>query len=212
MNYFYDIKINLCDENLYEFYEWKKSDNIEHIKKIPIFLVSTQTMKDFIKYKPVVEEKFLKELLNQTKLCNSNKIKYLTIIADSKTVLAIEFNDKGETICKSKLLLHDELNILEIIYNFKKTNINYTVVKEKNYVRTVLRQEEEIKKFLNIEIETLYKNKDLLKLRYLYYELFNKENNDIEQIYNELNKKIKSDLDKKNFKLYEIIRLSYKTR
>ena len=39
MNYIYDIYLNL-NKNLYDFYEWNKSDNIIHIKKIIDFLTN----------------------------------------------------------------------------------------------------------------------------------------------------------------------------
>ena len=48
MNYYYDIVVNFQDTN-YMFYDWNEKDNIEFIKKIPIFQVTTNTLKDFIK-------------------------------------------------------------------------------------------------------------------------------------------------------------------
>ena len=47
MNYYYDIVVNFQDTN-YMFYDWNEKDNIEFIKKIPIFQVTTNTLKDFI--------------------------------------------------------------------------------------------------------------------------------------------------------------------
>lgn len=211
MNYFYDINVNFDEENLYEFYEWQKKDIIENIKKIPLHLVSSSLMKDFIKYKPIVEKEFLDKLLNKTENCEGDKIKYATILADSKTSLVVEFDDIGKTVCKSNLLLSDDLNIIEIVKNIKKTNINYTVKKGKNRLRTILRQEAEIKKILNIEIESLYQNNEHLKLKYLYYEWLNKEENNLDEIYKNLKQKIKEELNEKTFKIYELIKLSYKT-
>ena len=48
MNYIYDLLLNF-NENIYEFYDWNKTDNIKHIKKIPIFKIDSkknETIKD----------------------------------------------------------------------------------------------------------------------------------------------------------------------
>ena len=44
MNYYYDILLNF-QENYYMFYEWDKEDNIEFVKKIPLFHIDS---KEFI--------------------------------------------------------------------------------------------------------------------------------------------------------------------
>lgn len=212
MNYFYDIKVNFDEEQLYEFYEWQKKDNIERIKKIPLNLVSSKTMKDFLSYNIVVEKSFLEKIINKTENYNGEKIKYASIFADSKTSLVVEFNEEGKSMFKSKLLLNDDLNIIEIVHNLNKTILKYSIEKEKKVLRTTLRQETEIKKVLNLEIDTLYEKKDVLKLKYLYYEWLNEKNNDIDKIYKILKEKLKEDLTKRTFEIYEIIKLSYKTR
>ena len=212
MNYFYDIKVNFDEKQLYEFYEWQKKDNIERIKKIPLNLVSSKTMKDFLSYNIVVEKSFLEKIINKTENYNGEKIKYASIFADSKTSLVVEFNEEGKSMFKSKLLLNDDLNIIEIVHNLNKTILKYSIEKEKKVLRTTLRQETEIKKVLNLEIDTLYEKKDVLKLKYLYYEWLNEKNNDIDKIYKILKEKLKEDLTKRTFEIYEIIKLSYKTR
>lgn len=212
MNYFYDIKVNFDEEQLYEFYEWQKKDNIERIKKIPLNLVSSKTMKDFLSYNIVVEKSFLEKIINKTENYNGEKIKYASIFADSKTSLVVEFNEEGKSMFKSKLLLNDDLNIIEIVHNLNKTILKYSIEKQKKVLRTTLRQETEIKKVLNLEIDTLYEKKDVLKLKYLYYEWLNEKNNDIDKIYKILKEKLKEDLTKRTFEIYEIIKLSYKTR
>ena len=212
MNYFYDIKVNFDEKQLYEFYEWQKKDNIERIKKIPLNLVSSKTMKDFLSYNIVVEKSFLEKIINKTENYNGEKIKYASIFADSKTSLVVEFNEEGKSMFKSKLLLNDDLNIIEIVHNLNKTILKYSIEKEKKVLRTTLRQETEIKKVLNLEIDTFYEKKDVLKLKYLYYEWLNEKNNDIDKIYKILKEKLKEDLTKRTFEIYEIIKLSYKTR
>ena len=50
MYYYYDVLLNFGeDENLYEFYEWEEKDQVDFVKKIPIFRVSTECLKDNLK-------------------------------------------------------------------------------------------------------------------------------------------------------------------
>ena len=39
MVYIYDLILNWCRDRKYEFFEWKENDEIEYIKKIPVFKV-----------------------------------------------------------------------------------------------------------------------------------------------------------------------------
>ena len=61
MVYIYDIILNLTDDNrILEFFEWDQFDNIEHIKKIPLFRVNTSFIDDLINYEIKIEEDILK--------------------------------------------------------------------------------------------------------------------------------------------------------
>ena len=50
MNYIYDILLNY-NKKLYEFYDWNLSDSIVHIRKIPIFKISTNQLIDLVNNK-----------------------------------------------------------------------------------------------------------------------------------------------------------------
>jgi hypothetical protein len=47
MNYIYDIYLNFNNQ-LYDFFDWNKSDKLTHIKMIPIFKVNEETIRSFI--------------------------------------------------------------------------------------------------------------------------------------------------------------------
>ena len=47
MNYIYDIYLNF-NKTYYDFYEWNNNDKVMHIKKIPLFKVSTSNLKKMI--------------------------------------------------------------------------------------------------------------------------------------------------------------------
>jgi len=58
------------------------------------------------------------------------------------------------------------------------------------------------------EIEKLVKNKNYIKLKYLYYEWFNKKNNDIDSIINNLSNITNEEISKKHISFLELINLS----
>ena len=69
MNYIYDILLNFIDsERLIEFYEWSESDSFEHIKRIPIYRISSKVMQDICENKIKVSKEFLDEIKNKTNL------------------------------------------------------------------------------------------------------------------------------------------------
>ena len=115
MNYSYDVLINMNEDSLFSFYEWENYDPIELVKKIPIYRVSTKILRDFMLYDVQVTKEFLEENKDKTILKNSklNKtIKYACLLCDTKNAVVIEFNDNGEVISRSSLLLEDEANII----------------------------------------------------------------------------------------------------
>ena len=46
MNFYYEIKLNFSDNELYKFYEWSENDKLDLIKKIPIIKVKTALLKE----------------------------------------------------------------------------------------------------------------------------------------------------------------------
>ena len=211
MNYYYDIILNWNEGEAYEFYEWNDYDYLELIKKIPLVKVKHKVLLDLICNDIKVEKSFLEMIEGKTLVSdkkNFKKIEYACLFTDTKNVIALEFNGEGISISRSNLLIDDDLNVLEVIYGMKETNLNYEILKKIEETQT-LRQEREAKKLILLEINNLYNNKEIDKLKYLYYE-YKKENiGDIDYIYehiiNDLNKKIDKDI----LKLYHIIKLSY---
>ena len=211
MNYFYDILLNMDEESNYKFYEWDSIDPIELVKKIPLFRVDSKTLNDFYIYNIKVSNDFLNNLLDKTFLKNDklNKtIKYACLLSDTKSSIAVEFDNNGYVISISELLLDDDININEIIYTCKETSIDY----EKQNIRKItnkLRQEEMIKKIIKIEINTLIDNNMIEKLQYLFYEWFSYIEEDKDNIKIKIDKELKKDIDSNMQHIYDIIKLSY---
>ena len=78
--------------------------------------------------------------------------------------------------------------------------------REKNEFKT--RQEINIINYIKKDLDTDYKNNDINKLKYLYYEYFNKQNDDIDVIYHELLEELSKDINEKHYDLYNLIKLS----
>ena len=90
----------------------------------------------------------------------------------------------------------------------KETNLEYEIL-EKLEENKDIRQVEDAKKLILLEINNLYENKEKDKLRYLYYE-YKKENiEDIDYIYESITNDLKTKFNQDILKLYYIIKLSY---
>lgn len=211
MNYYYDIILNWNEENAYEFYEWNDFDYLELIKKIPLIKVKHKTFLDLTENIVKVDSDFLELIKEKTLVSdrkNLKKIEYACLFTDTKNAIAIEFNEEGVSISRSKLLVDDELNVLEVIYGIKETNINMEAIR-KIKIDNTLRQIKEAQKLILMEINNLYQKKEIDKLRYLYYE-YKKENiDDINYIYESIKNDLKKDFNEDILKLYYIIKISY---
>ena len=64
MTYIYDLILNFHNE-LLEFYEWDKSDNIHHIKRINLIKIKSSTYNEILDYDIVFNNNFLTEIFNK---------------------------------------------------------------------------------------------------------------------------------------------------
>ena len=206
MNYYYDIIVNLEDNN-YMFYEWDDLDNIEIVKKIPIFQVTTKVLKDIINNDIKVSDSFLKMIHNKTKL-KKGMLEYAALFASKNGAIAIEFISDGTSITRSFLQAGDECNILEILYTIPLLKLEYSILKRR-IIGKDLRIEKKIKDFINLEINTLYNNKDLEKIVFLYNEWFYKSKNNVAEMIKDMQNKLKLGITDVELKIYNLIKLSY---
>ena len=207
MNYYYDVLLNYQDK-YFMFYEWDELDVIEFVKKIPLFHVDSKVVVDMISKIFKVEDSFLKQIENKTKLKQNKYLKYNCIVSDGKNSLALEFNEDGVVINKSSLMVEDELNINEFIYSIKESKINYEIIKNDIFTKEI-RQEIKIKKILKLEINNMYEKKEYSKLKFIYLEWFNEILDNIDTMYNNMLNSIKNKLTEKEYHIYELIKLSY---
>ena len=206
MNFYYDLVLNF-NEIPYMFYEWFADDNVEFIKKIPLFSVSNKVLKDLVNNEIIVSKDFLDLIENKCELKNKT-LEYAALFASKNGAIAIEFNDKGKSIYRSFLQVDDEIGVIEMLYTLSQFKLNYELG-EKINTDNNLRIENNIRNFIQMEIDSLYKKENFDKLKYLYNEWFLKDSDNFEEIYEEMNKKLQESITDREIFIYDLIRLSY---
>ncbi len=185
MDYVYDIVLNFQNK-YYDFYEWKTDDKIINVKRIPIYKIESS---DYLKIKnnDVV--------IDRNSLTKNNKMFLLT---NGTLVMGILINDNGKVNKKSSLLFEEADDILEDKELIKPIKIRYKIEKNNN-ISYMSRAMEEKREYIN---KYLNKIEDKYYLKYLYYEVFNIDEDNIDKIYDNLYKLINDDTSK----MYEVIK------
>ena len=182
MNYIYDLILNYND-NFYEFYDWNINDQIYEIRKIPIFKITTEELNE-IKYNNICfDNDFINKIKNKTEYFVGRTIKLMTafLLTDGFNIISLKID---KNLQYSSLQIDEELDVLDEI-NIKYSNIKYSVMGKKNInlykTRLQIKQEKEIKNLL----KKLFKENNAAKLKYIYYECFNKKEDNINNIISE---------------------------
>ena len=140
----------------------------------------------------MIDSELVKQLHNTCEVYTNRGVKnveYACLFCSNSTVVAVEFNYKGISIMKSDLLIEEALDIIEIMKKVKPVDIKYQILNKSEFSLTT-RSEEQKLNFMKREISNIYKNNDFDKLKYIYYECFNKEENSLVDMYNNLMKYI----------------------
>lgn len=207
MNYIYDVLANFNDV-LYDFYDWNQGDNITHIRKIPLFKIGSKELKEIVENQVVFDSSFLEKIYQRTEIFTNRSVKgleYACLFSDGSDALAI-YLKKG-VLQKSKLILEEELEVLDSSNRLKEQEIKYDLIKQnpKNPFRT--RRQMEMERFLKKEIGKLQREEDTSKLCYLYYECFNKKEERKDYILKRLKDELDQNFDQITPKLYAFFKL-----
>ena len=188
MDYIYDIVLNFR-EKYYDFYEWHKNDKLINIKKVPIYKIST---KDYLNIKNNEVTIYKDSLPKQNKIF---------LITSGIEVMGILIDDNGKVLKKSSLIFEESDDILSDQDEIKTIGIKYHI-DSLNKIKYISRVNEEKMKYLTNYFNHLDKIKDEYFLKYLYYDIYNIEENNIDIIYDNLLKLSKNDA----FKLYDSVK------
>ena len=189
------IKLNLLPSYVM-FYDWLKNDDIRDYYNISAYRVNSETLKDFMRYRIKIKIDMFK---------NNMPI----IISDTYNSMAIVFDENGYSIDKSSLLLNDEIFINDEIINEKLSRLVYekTIIQNNG---SELRQITHIKKIILNQLNIIEDENDIFKLRYFYYELFNKKGAGFKSMIDQIYDKLNSGITEKEIYLYDLIQKSYK--
>ncbi|HPF83307.1 MAG TPA: hypothetical protein PLV83_03950 [Bacilli bacterium] len=199
MTYIYDILLNY-NTDYYEFFEWNKDDPIIHIKKIPVYKIKDEDLKNIMYNDIIFEKNFLMKIKNRTEIflkrggCN---IEYACLLCGKEKIIGIKLNKTGKIIEKSDLLVDEYGEIFSIIKDEEEIEeLNY-IINAKDNNLFITRKSKEINNYIRKELESF--NMD--KLSYIYYEFFLKNESIKEKMIEEL-----MNIENKN-KLYKMIKL-----
>ncbi len=210
MTNIYDLILNF-QENYYEFYEWNNNDEMIHIKKISLMKITSQDYNNILNKKVKFDDNFLFNIFNKCEYYDNKKIQniaYAILLTDSYRVMAIILDMDGYVLKYSSLSLEDEEDIIDISDRLGCLKINYQILESKNNEFDKTREEIEIINFIKNDLLESYNNKKYDKLKYLYYEYFSRETNDIKKIKTDLEKELEKPIDEKHYNLYQLIKIS----
>ena len=194
MNYIYDILVNFKKE-LYDFYEWDYTDNIEHIRKVPIFKVDEKSYEEIRNYNIKLDFPTKNKIVDKAEIfSNKNilKVPYLCLFTNGLEVIALKFNEECLSVGRSRLLIDEENEVLEIAEALTIEKIGYEKTKKIANLEFITKKELAKRKYIINELAKLKKEGNQNKLQYLYYECFNKEEKDKNKINAEFDEAIKN--------------------
>lgn len=207
MTYIYDILINF-NKNLYDFYDWNVNDDIDHIRKIPVFKVDSATLWDFRNNDVCFTKSFLNQIYHKTEVFTVKSIKnldYACLFCDGMEALGIQILD-GQ-IKKSKLLIDEEEEVIEVCSRLHTEKIDYQIIHTNKIEPYKTRKELEMDQFVKQQMKQLLRETDENKLHYLYYECFNQKETNKEEIVHKFRIEMNEHFDELVDKLYQIFKL-----
>ena len=206
MNYIYDILINL-QKKLYDFYEWNLSDDIIHVRKIPLIKVNNVDMLNIRNKQIIMNDDFLKVINNRTEVFSNHNIriiKYLCLFSNDEDVVAVEFSKNGTKVRVSKLLIDEELEVLEVSEHINVTEVVYQIEDSQSIDNFKTRKELKIYDYI---LKQLNKS-NYERIKYLYFECFDRQEEDLQIIINDIEEELKNNWKLVYEKIYNILKLS----
>lgn len=209
MNYIYDILLNF-NETYYDFYEWNINDNIEHIRKIPLFKISKKDIlaikNNYIK----INNKFLNKIMNKTEVFSNNKVEtkeYAVLFSDGEAIIGVIFGTNGTSKKFSSLLIDEYSEVLDVVDTLNVEKICYDILNINIKDEYFTRKDLERLKYIDKQLFILNKSSDISKLEYLYYECFGECETDKNKIIDKIKLELKDNWNHFNKKIYDFFKL-----
>ena len=205
MVYVYDTLINFS-EDMYDFYDWEDTDEFLHIRRIPLYKVSKVDYNNFICKKNRINEEMMESIKDKTQVFSNRGVEiidFACVITDGSGALALEFDESGVTKRKSKFLINEEMEILDMAKNLKEAKLKYEVISKNRNKNNMIRSERKVLNSILEELSSLKNDYEIID--YLYYEWFNKY--DGNNKYEKLVKDLKNKFTDKHLEFLDLLNL-----
>ena len=205
MNFIYDVLANFND-SFFEFFDWDDSDNIVHIKKLPIIKVSSDFFYN-VKFNSVrVDTSLVDRIYKKTEFFKISKGKYSYVCAlcDGRESLIVRFDYKGNVIGKSSMLIDEENEVVDISECMDICDYSLTVCSKNTYYSFNTRKECQLNNYIVNELHNMTYD----KLCYLYFDCFNEHDSDIEKINSRIIYEINNNFSSIYSKIYDFLKLT----
>ena len=136
MNYIYDIFLNYNDL-AYEVFEWNKEDKISHIRKIPLIVISSLDLYNLINKKIIIDSSFLTKIYRKTEVFSKRdnyNLDYSFLATDKNEIIAFKLDKNGLIKQYSKLLIEEEIEVLNYSESLSYQMIEYKIIASKQAV------------------------------------------------------------------------------
>lgn len=190
MDYVYDIVLNF-QNTYYDFYEWQLNDKLINVKRLPIYKI---TNKDYLnlKYHDIT--------INVNTLPKQSK---MFLVTSGLEVMGLLIDNKGNIIKRSSLIFEESDDIINDRDAIKSIDIIYHVNHLHKH-KLISRINQEKSKYINNCLHKLDKQKDEYFFKYLYYDIYNVELDDVNKIYDDLLILSKKDIPKLYYYLKKV--------
>ena len=208
MTYIYDILLNFQD-NYYDFFEWNNNDKITHIKRMPLIKIKDIDFQNIKNSLVIFDNDFLATIRCKTQIfkkCEANTLPYICTLCTDTETMGIKINKNGKIIGKSSLLLDESDEAIELANNLKVYPINYSIKQTYNIPLWQTRKDITESKLVLKNINELFKNKEYLKLNYLFFECFGYEDKNINYVFLKIKNEINNFTDN-YYKVRDILKL-----
>ncbi len=209
MIYIYDIALNF-QKNYYQFFEWNRHDKIKNFSKIPIYRVSDDDIMNLKDNEIIIDKKMLVKFKDS----NYYNGKIPILVSNGKITIGLLLDENGKILKKSSLIYEEENEANEVASKLPITEIFYQeniIINHDNKLRIEKEKKESLVNYIK-------NSNDEILLKYLYYEYFDQEKNNIHEIKHDLLEKITQNWTKKQNEFYHLVilinqnRLSLKER
>lgn len=205
MNYIYDVLANF-NISFFDFYDWYDTDDIIHIKKLPIIKVKSSFFYD-IKYHDVkVDSVLLEKIYKKCIFFKTNKsiFNYVCAVCDGREAIIVMFNSKGRVIGRSSMLIDEENEVIDICECIDFFCCDYVIKNKVLFDHFKTRQDLSINGLIIDQLSCM--NHD--KLKYLYFDCFDEIEDDTNKMFDRFILNLKNDFNSISYKIYEFLQLT----